>query len=390
VARRLRALTGLDAERIVVVLAAFSFVAVTIEVMLADDPGNVAVGIAAVALLCLAFAASPRYPLQAATVLAVTLAASSLLGSHMTYVSGFILIPLVGTLFTWGLRAPNRGFWLSLPLVYAGVLVAVINDAADAGDEVAASIAFVSIVFFTAPVGAGRMMRWRAQTNRRLEQQAEELERNREARARAARLATRTSIANELHDIVAHEVSVMVVQAQAARRGVERGRADAAASIEAIEATGREALNEMRRLLGVLRHEDEGIALPPQPSLRSVDELVEMARDFGIDVHMDTDDLKLDELPSSVELAGYRIAQEALLSGHEAGDVTRIDARLATRAGTYEMDLSADGPIALATLAGLQERVGMFGGSIEIEPHGRGGTLRIRIPLNRSYAGARP
>ena len=93
----------------------------------------------------------------------------------------------------------------------------------------------------------------------------QELERNREARARAARLATRASIARELHDIIAHEVSVMVVQAQAARRSVERGRDDASSSIEVIETTGREALTQMRRLLGVLRHEDDGAALAPQP-----------------------------------------------------------------------------------------------------------------------------
>jgi signal transduction histidine kinase len=369
-------------------LAAFSCAAATVELAVADDPGNLVVGIGALALLCLAFAASPRHPVEAVVALAVLLPAQSLLGSHLTYISGFVLIPLVGTLFTFGLRAPKRAFWLSLPFAVAGVLAAVALDASESGDDVVGGLVWVSVVFLSMPVGAGRIMRWRAQTNRRLEQQAEELERNREARVRAARLATRASIANELHDIVAHEVSVMVVQAQAARRGVERGRDDAAASIEAIELTGREALGEMRRLLGVLRNDDEHVALAPQPSLRSIDELVETARGLGIDVHIDTDGLKLEELPQSVELAGYRIAQEALLSGHDGGGATRIDARLATRAGVYEMDLSADGPIALATLAGLRQRAEMFGGSVEVEPRGRGGTLRIRIPLNRTYAGA--
>ena len=166
-------------------------------------------------------------------------------------------------------------------------------------------------------------MRWRAQTNRRLEQQAEELERNREARASAARLATRTSIAKELHDIIAHEVSVMVVQAQAARRGVERGRDDAAASIEAIEVTGREALTQMRRLLGVLRHEDErrraDAAAVPAPDRRARRE----RRASSVSTCTWTPMAEVEDLPSSVELAGYRIAQEALLSGREAGGATR-------------------------------------------------------------------
>ena len=377
----------MDSDHVVVALAAFSFVAATTEILVADDPGNLVVGITALFVLCLAFAASRRRPVVAALTLGVAFAGQSLLGGNVTEASGFLLVPAVGIIFVWGLRATERSFWLSAPVVVVGVLVAVISDAADTGDNVAAELAWVTVVFLAMPAAAGRMMRWRAQTNRRLEQQADELERNREARARAARLATRASIAGEVHDIVAHEVSVMVVQAQAARLGVERGRTDAASSIEAIELTGREALNEMRRLLGVLRHEDSGIALSPQPTLRRVDGLVTQARERGLDVRLDSSGVT-SELPPAVDLTAYRIAQEALRSVTEHGGASRVDAKLATRRGHFEMDLESDGEIALAALAGLRERAEMWGGSVDVEPRERGGTLRIRIPLSRSYAEA--
>ena len=368
-------------------LALFSFIAATIELSLASNPGSLAVGIPAAAVFCASLAAATRYPVGAIVALSVTLAAHTLLGSHAVDASGFLLIPFVGTIFIWALRAPTRAFRITLPLLIAGTSTSIIKDATSQDYEVVSSLIFVLLVFVGGPTAAGRILRWRQEINERLERQAEELERNSEARARAARVATRTSSALELHDVIAHEVSVRVVQAGAARRGVERGRADAASSIEAIEATGREGLMQMRRLLGVLRQEDDGAALAPQPTLRRVAGLVEQARQHGLEVHVDTGGLA-GELPPGVDVTAYRIAQEALRSATEHGHAGRIDARLATRAGNLEMDLDSDGPIAPATLAGLRQRAEMFGGSLEVRPHGRGGTLRVRIPLDSARAGA--
>ena len=165
----------------------------------------------------------------------------------------------------------------------------------------------------------------------------------------------------------------MVVQAQAARLGVERGRDDAAVSIEAIEVTGREALNA--DAAAARRAAPRGRAASRSRRSRSLRrrsaDLVEQARALGLDVHMDAERTRLANCRPASTLAAYRIAQEALLLGDRARPATRIDARLATRGRRLEMDLDADGPIALATLAGLRERAGMFGGSIEVEPRGR-------------------
>jgi signal transduction histidine kinase len=377
---------GEGTDRIVRWLAVLALVAGTIEILTGTDVGNRAAGVAALIVMCAAFAVALDHPAGSALAIGVALAAQSLLGSHATDVSGFMLIPFIGVIFIWGLRAPLSGWWGLLALTI-GVGISVASDSADRGEEVASSIAWVVVFMVAAPAAAGRIMRARASLNERLAEQAEEIERNREARARAARIATRASIAHELHDIVAHEVSVMVVQAQAARLGVQRGSADAASSIEAIETTGREALTQMRRLLGVLRHDDERIALAPQPTLRRVDVLVEQARARGLDVTLSAADVA-EHLPPGVDLTAYRIAQEALQSATDHGGATRAEARIATRNGQLEMDLDADGPIAQATLAGLHERAAMVGGTLDVEPRADGGTLHVRIPLRRATTGA--
>lgn len=367
-------------------LAVFSFVATTIELSLASNPGRLDVGIPAVAVFCTALALVTRHPVVSIVMLSVTLIAHTLLGSHAVDASGFLLIPFVGIIFTSALLMPARDFRWTLPLLIVCTSGAVINDAPSQNAEAAPNVFWVLLVFVGAPVVAGRIVHWRQEINERLERQAEALERNREARARAARFATRTAIAQELHDVIAHEVSVMVVQAAAARRGVERGRPDAASSIEAIETTGREALNQMRHLLGVLRQEDDGAALAPQPTLRRLADLGEQARAIGLEVHFDASGVEGD-LPSGVDVTAYRIAQEALLSATEHGHASRVDARLLTRGGRLEMELDANGPIAPATLAGLRQRTEMFGGSLEVRPRDDGGTLVVSIPLDRSHAG---
>lgn len=378
---------GEGSDRVVRALAALALVGGTVEVLVTSGAGNRAAGIAGLVALCAAFAAAPDHPSGAAFTVGIALAAQALLGGHATNVSGFMLIPFIGVIFIWGLEATGRRAPWALAVLTAGIAIALNSDVKQNHDDLAGSLAWVFIVMVGGPAIAGRIMRWRADLNKRLEAQAAELERNREARARAARQATRASIAHELHDIVAHEVSVMVVQAQAARLGVQRGSADAASSIEAIETTGREALTQMRRLLGVLRHDDDGIALAPQPTLRRVGTLVEQARERGLEVELDAAGVS-GHLPAGVDLTAYRIAQEALQSATDYGGATRILARIATRGDRLEMDLDSDGPIAQATLAGLRERAAMLGGSVDVEPHARGGVLHVRLPLQPTRAAA--
>ena len=131
------------------------------------------------------------------------------------------------------------------------------------------------------------MLRSRNALNRRLDEQAREIERNRAEREAAAVLGERTRIARELHDVVAHDVSVMLVQAAAAKRTVPADPERARAAIAAVEETGREALGELRRLLGVLRRGDEELALAPQPSLERIGALVERMRAAGLPVELE-------------------------------------------------------------------------------------------------------
>ena len=324
---------GPGTERVIRGLALLALVGGSIEIL--AEPARATARRASRRWSCSARRSSPRRGARARLrpPQASRSPGQSLLGSHATDVSGFMLLPFIGTIFIWGLRAPARDWW-GIAVLAFGVGYAVVVDSHENGDGALSSLLWVFVFMLGGPIAAGRVMRWRAGVNERLREQAEELERNREARARAARLATRSNIARELHDIVAHEVSVMVVQAQAARLGVQRGSADAGSSIETIETTGREALTQMRRLLGVLRHEDDRIALAPQPSLRRVDVLVEQARARGLEVRLAAADIA-ESLPPGVDLTAYRIAQEALQSATDHGHASRIEARIATRTAAW-------------------------------------------------------
>ena len=180
------------------------------------------------------------------------------------------------------------------------------------------------------PVGipgpAGPRLRGRNDLNRRLDEQARELERNRAEREQAAVLAQRTRIARELQDVVAHDVSVMLVQAAAASDGdVDPERARRA--IAAVEETGREALGELRRLLGVLRRGDEELALAPQPSLARIGALVARTRDAGLPVELEVAGDPV-HLPPGIDAAAFRIVQAALVDVMRHAAATRAVVRV--------------------------------------------------------------
>jgi signal transduction histidine kinase len=222
-----------------------------------------------------------------------------------------------------------------------------------------------------------------------LQARARELERDREEKARAAVEEERGRIARELHDVVAHSVSVMVVQAQAGPRLLsDPDRAGGA--FASIERAGREALVELRRMLGILRAGDERPAVDPQPGLRSLDGLVSQVRDAGlrVDCTVDGDERPL---PVGVDLSAYRIVQEALTNtlkhskGRRAGIVLRYGA------SWLDIEVVDDGRGATASttdhtghgLIGMRERVALYGGELITGPGDDGGfVVRARLPLN--------
>jgi signal transduction histidine kinase len=217
-------------------------------------------------------------------------------------------------------------------------------------------------------------------------------EREQEQRTRLALSDERARIAREFHDVVAHSVGVMVVQAEGARRVLDRDPDRAREALDSIEDTGRKALADMRRSLGVLRADDDADpALEPQPGLDDLGRLLERAREGGLTVDVEVEGERR-PLPQGVDLSAYRIVQEALTNTiKHAGPVrTRVTVRYGER--ELELEVSDDGPGPSANggsdsghgLAGMRERIASHGGELRTGPGPEGGFLvRASLPISR-------
>jgi signal transduction histidine kinase len=266
----------------------------------------------------------------------------------------------------------------------AAVVWLVWSYAAGASDDNTVPSAFFAAVAWL----AGRSMRRRQQLVDLLGDRARQLEREREDRIRATVAEERARIARELHDVVAHSVSVMVVQAQAGPRLVaDRDRTVSA--FEAIESSGREALVELRRLLGILRTADDELSIGPQPGLGSLAGLVDQLREAGLAVDLEIEGEQV-ALAPGVDLAAFRIVQEALTNTlKHAG---RAGARVVVRYSALDVELEIvdDGAGAPATvngsghgLIGMRERTALYGGRLDAGPRPDGGfAARAILPLS--------
>jgi signal transduction histidine kinase len=306
----------------------------------------------------------------------------------------FCAYPSIDEVYTDNLISP---FFITLLLIYGigrhleGRLVWALTayaaglmslfTAIEGTDDTVGNYVLTIGALVIAPVLIGRVIRSRAQLNRALREKAERLEHEREDRAAAAALEERTRIAGELHDVVAHALSAMVVQASGARRLAERDPARAADAFQAVETSGREALTEIRRLLGVLRREDEELALAPQPSLRHVGSLVRRLEASGLPVELDVEGEERD-LPIGIDLTAYRVVQEALGGALEHGHAGRAEVRLRYGADHVELEVADDGEQAERPLLGIRERVALSGGQLRAGGRRDGGhVVRARLPL---------
>jgi signal transduction histidine kinase len=260
----------------------------------------------------------------------------------------------------------------------------------ESGDPLG-GIAWVVIVPVGIPGLLGRVLRGRNDLNRRLDEQAHELERNRARREQAAVLAERTRIARELHDVVAHDVSVMLVQAAAAKRTVPLDPERARRAIGAVEETGREALGELRRLLGVLCRGDEELALAPQPSLVRIGALVQRTCAAGLPVELEVAGDPVG-LPPGVDAAAFRIVQAALVDVMRHAAATRAVVRVGYEPTAVELRVTDDGrrdggAHDARALVRLRERVALYGGELSAgrRPHG-GYELSARLPVGELAA----
>ena len=241
---------------------------------------------------------------------------------------------------------------------------------------------------FACAWGLGRAVYVRQVRGETLARQALDLQRESEARAREAVAAERGRIARELHDVVAHSVSVMVVQAGAAEEIVEDDPKLVRETLQAIRETGSEALAEMRRLIGVVRRDGDELALAPQPGLARLGAIVEQARATGLEVSLRIEG-QARPLPPGLDLAAYRIVQEALTNTRKHADARAADVRIRYAAEALELEIVDDGRGGSPDksggghgLVGMRERVSLYGGRLEAGPRVDGGfRVHAELPL---------
>jgi signal transduction histidine kinase len=351
-------------------LAVALAVALQLRLALGDDSGHALVNIAGGLLLTLPLAARRRAPVAVAGVYTATAALSTILGGGLFAGEPPPFAPLAAgaiTFYSLGAYAEERPALIGAAAGVAGLWVTVLTGS----DIDLQSFLFSGGLIVLTPWLAGRTVRARAQ------RMAE--------RERLAAQEERARIARELHDIVAHSVGAMVAQAQGGRRVIERDPERAKAALETIERTGRSALDEMRRALGVLRAEDA--PREPQPGMDDLPSLVAQARRNGLPVEFVTEGEPA-PLPAGADLSAYRIVQEALTNTlKHAGPVPT---RVAVRYGSGELELviaddgaSVKGPAAAGHgLVGMRERVALFGGDLQTGQRPEGGfTVRASLPL---------
>jgi signal transduction histidine kinase len=349
-------------------------------------------------LLCLVIALRRRGP-ERMLVLAGVIGVAQLALDVSTMPADFAMLVIVYTVAATGAR------WASRLALTTGLCAAPLAQSRWPSSEtgVAGNVAltvFQAVPFALAWV-LGDSIRTRRAYFAQLEERAARLEKEREAQAKVAVAAERARIARELHDVVAHNVSVMVVQADGAAYVLDAAPDQAKKALETISSTGRQALAEMRRLLGVLRtgeHQEAGEYVP-QPDVQQIEDLVEQCRGSGLPV-----DFKVEgtprPLPSGVELTAYRIVQEALTNtrkhaGPDAGASVRL-VYFDDGLGLLVEDDGKGAPHELYEeggfdgrghgLIGMRERVGMVGGTLDAGPRPGGGfRISALLPLKPAH-----
>jgi signal transduction histidine kinase len=361
-------------------LAGFFLVAGALETALIDatDSDRIAIGVCN-ATLALLVVWRRRIPAVGLTAFVASLFVIRFLAESVSDEATVPFVTLFVFAYSLGAYGTQRATVIGGTIAGVGVAFEIIANEGSVGDMVGGLI-FAS-AFVGAPLAVGRSMRNRRLLAAALEERTRAAEREQDERARRAVDEERARIARELHDVVAHSISVMTVQAEAVGRVADRMPEQARSSLQTIETTGREALTEMRRLLGVLRRDDAAADLAPQPSLGRVELLVQRARAQGLQVELKIEGERRD-LPAGVDLAAYRVVQEAL-----------ADALVRIRYGerNVRIDVTDDGAGHARADGGetlaMRERVALYGGDLDGGPDGEGGySVRARLPLERVAA----
>ena len=369
-----------------IVLAAFGG---ALEVLVNRDAPDaptlpLALSLSIEAGLTLILLARRRFPFAAPAGTMIAGAVFSFVdGALVTFTFAGFLAALAAA-FLLGMLPDRRQALIGLGITVIAIMVVIGNDPnRGSGDVFFTPLLFLAV--WLAGFGLGRKLE-QAQA---AEERAARLELQRETEARAAVTEERARIARELHDVVGHSVSVMTVQASGVRRLLKPEQEREREALLIVEQAGREALAEMRRLVGVLRRPEEAPALAPQPSLQHLDRLVEQARDAGLPVEVQIEG-EAAELPAGLDLTAYRLVQEGLTNAVKHAKATRAEVVVRYGPDTLELVVSDDGRGSSDGssesgghgLVGMRERVAVYGGELEAGARPEGGyTLHARLPL---------
>ena len=316
-------------------------------------------------------------------VIGSVVAESALLTDATRYFVPFLSAMLFS--YSAGAYLDGRIAYVGLAIMVGGILtVTMLSPSQIAGDYIFPT-SFGAVAWL-----AGRGVRTRTRLTEELHEAALREQEAHELQALRAASDERRRLAREMHDVVAHSVSVMVVQAGGARRILERDPERAVAAAAQIERTGREALAEMRRLLGVLHRDDddEHGARAPQPTLAGVGALVERAREAGLPVELHVSGERR-SLPAGLDLAAFRVVQEGLTNALKYAGHAPTDVRVRWSERALELEILDRGPGPARDrmggdgghgLVGMRERVKLYGGELEAGRR-RGGGFRIRAKL---------
>jgi signal transduction histidine kinase len=336
--------------------------------------------------LCAGLAVRRRWPVALATGALLCVLAFE----RFAEVSDWMLpsLAVLAYMYTVGAHVSGRrGQVAAVGLTTLAVAVIALDPAGS--KQSAANDLVTAMMFVVIPIAVGRTLAARRALTRELRDKAARLQREREDQAREAAIAERMRVARELHDVVAHSVSVMVIQAQAARRVAATDRDGARRALGVVESSGRDALAEMRRMVGVLRRGDAALAASDAPGLAQVPALADRARAAGLPVELHVEG-HAHPLPPGLDLAAYRVVQEALTNVVKHAGPARACVTMRYAEEELWLEISDTGR-GLASepadggghgLVGMRERLGLYGGELSVGcPHQGGFAVQARIPL---------
>ncbi|MFC0555315.1 sensor histidine kinase [Planotetraspora thailandica] len=335
----------------------------------------------AVLVSTLALAVRRRHPLAVALAVAATVVATSLGAEPPDEVA--VLLAVIVSVFSAAAYLPTLAMAGATAANAAALTVSILTDTSETD---ASGVGTGMVLFVVLPAAVGAAYRRRRLATQSLEARAEDLERQ----ARGAVAAERRRIAREVHDLVAHSVSVIAVQAEAGKRVLDGGPATADGAFTAIAEASRSALVELARLLRVLREDEEPVAiepLSPQPGLSDLDALLDRIDAAGLAVRLRVEG-EARPLAQGVSLCAYRVIQEALTNTlkHSAADQADVTLGYSRGALDLEVRAAADGSSPPAAggagrgLIGMWERVALCGGSLSLDVS-NGFAVRARLPL---------